>query len=58
MTRWDPVTGEPDPYTDTWLGLPISEDERPTGSAVIVWIVGSGLLSIALGLALVWVWTR
>jgi uncharacterized protein involved in exopolysaccharide biosynthesis len=58
MTRFDRTTGEPDPFSDSWLDIPLLPDERPSRPLLFAWIVGAALLSIALGLALIWIWTR
>jgi hypothetical protein len=56
--HFDRTTGEPDPFSDSWLGLPVSPDERPSTPMTFAWIVLAGLLCIAVGLALVWAFTR
>jgi hypothetical protein len=57
MTRFDRTTGEPDPYTDSWLDIPLLPDERPSTPMTFAWIVLAALLCIALGLALIWWFT-
>ena len=46
------------PGTDTWMGLSVSPDERPSTPLTFAWIVLAGLVCIAGGLALMWAFTR
>ena len=54
MTRFDPHTGEPDPYTDSWLDIPLLEDERPRSGMVLLYIGVALILGAALIGGLVW----